>query len=524
LIDPLERADGVIDSLDKYLMLAIQSVCNNRGIKIPWDLVADTMGPPITEGAVVQHLAKLRQRMEDSGQPVPPPLRRGGAVPITKVTRGVGAGSMMTGTPGSAGKGTKRKVQATNDNLEEDDEEYGNAVGMKNEYGGGSSKKRGKATSSKKAIKAEDSDDYEDAPVNKGRVKVKKQKHSSDDDDDDFKDSAAWSAKPTITRERKSSINYAEPKGEGSGSGTEAGDIGDSEDEKKYPVSGAAILSRGNGQPYNELASPRRNQSKVIVLPVCLPIHSSENPLGIQVVKDKDEDSDYEVDSLPSSEVGSIGGGIKDSRAYDNDSFNLAQQPNSRRAPSFDSPARRPEQVSNQLQRNQLTFARPVSASDFQRNQGYDTGSGNHHSFAGPMLPSIEPMPMGPPVASNNARHTLSSLGNGMRIDTNLANSSYSTTANNSYSSNSTAANNSRSSMNPSPNSTTAQSPLDMSFQQGVPYGNGYVGGEGEFQDPFLSSSLVDPTDHTWMEELFPGAGFGNGSGGSGMGDFDAFI
>ncbi len=39
--------------------------------------VAEVMGPHFTEGAIVQHLAKLRNLMDHHGIPVPPPLKRG---------------------------------------------------------------------------------------------------------------------------------------------------------------------------------------------------------------------------------------------------------------------------------------------------------------------------------------------------------------------------------------------------------------------------------------------------------------
>ncbi|WEW56360.1 hypothetical protein PRK78_001803 [Emydomyces testavorans] len=67
------------DELDKQLLLSIQSACNSAGVRIPWGNVAALMGEKITEGAIVQHLAKLRSRLEGEGIPVPPPLRRGGS-------------------------------------------------------------------------------------------------------------------------------------------------------------------------------------------------------------------------------------------------------------------------------------------------------------------------------------------------------------------------------------------------------------------------------------------------------------
>ncbi|KAH8704031.1 hypothetical protein BGW36DRAFT_335145 [Talaromyces proteolyticus] len=65
------------ENLNELLLLSIQSVCNKEHVKIPWAQVAETMGNNITEGAVVQHLAKLRTLRVKMDKAVPPPLRRG---------------------------------------------------------------------------------------------------------------------------------------------------------------------------------------------------------------------------------------------------------------------------------------------------------------------------------------------------------------------------------------------------------------------------------------------------------------
>ncbi|KAK5382378.1 hypothetical protein LTR20_005987 [Exophiala xenobiotica] len=65
------------DDLDKDVLLCVQYVCVEAGIKIPWARVAEVMGPHFTEGAIVQHLAKLRNLMDYHKIPVPPPLKRG---------------------------------------------------------------------------------------------------------------------------------------------------------------------------------------------------------------------------------------------------------------------------------------------------------------------------------------------------------------------------------------------------------------------------------------------------------------
>ena len=63
------------------LLLCMQLATNERGISLPWDRVVEhlhNLGIPATEGAIVQHLSKVRSRLQAVGQPVPPPLRRGG--------------------------------------------------------------------------------------------------------------------------------------------------------------------------------------------------------------------------------------------------------------------------------------------------------------------------------------------------------------------------------------------------------------------------------------------------------------
>lgn len=63
---------------DIRLLLAIQYACNKVTVKIPWKEVAETMGTKFTEGAIVQHLSKLRTKREEQDKPNPPPLKRAG--------------------------------------------------------------------------------------------------------------------------------------------------------------------------------------------------------------------------------------------------------------------------------------------------------------------------------------------------------------------------------------------------------------------------------------------------------------
>ncbi|KAL4785479.1 hypothetical protein BJX76DRAFT_346983 [Aspergillus varians] len=72
--------------LDELLLLTIHQVCNAQSIKIPWADVARTMGNNVSEGAIVQHLAKIRTRRVEADEEVPPPLKRGVGSGYTKAS------------------------------------------------------------------------------------------------------------------------------------------------------------------------------------------------------------------------------------------------------------------------------------------------------------------------------------------------------------------------------------------------------------------------------------------------------
>jgi hypothetical protein len=83
--------------MDKKLLLALQSICNDKNLKLPWDEVGESMDEKVSGGAIIQHLAKIRQRQAAQGIKVPPPLRRGGGnvtstSGVRKITKGTSAG------------------------------------------------------------------------------------------------------------------------------------------------------------------------------------------------------------------------------------------------------------------------------------------------------------------------------------------------------------------------------------------------------------------------------------------------
>ena len=91
----MKRLTHTIVEHDQRLLLCIQYTCNEKGIKLPWEAIAKQLDPKATEGAVSQHLAKLRARLIEQGQEVPPSLRRGGTVSTPRLS----VGGASAGTP-----------------------------------------------------------------------------------------------------------------------------------------------------------------------------------------------------------------------------------------------------------------------------------------------------------------------------------------------------------------------------------------------------------------------------------------
>ena len=122
--------------MDKKLLLAMQYQCNFAGLGVPWNEIGVIMGPGISGGAVIQHLAKLRVRMIAQGLSVPPPLRRGGGASRISTTASTGPKAKANPTkngkakaaPASANsasakpkKANKRRAAGSYESEEEDD-------------------------------------------------------------------------------------------------------------------------------------------------------------------------------------------------------------------------------------------------------------------------------------------------------------------------------------------------------------------------------------------------------------------
>lgn len=248
--------------MDKKLLLTIQSVCNADGVKIPWDKVGAIMGDQITDGAVIQHLAKLRQRMVAQGLSVPPPLRRGGG---SLISTGYSGSSYSTSKPATA-RNTKATTNiassdVTQDVKEGDEEDFDvdKASDSNGEFTETPSKRVKREPKGKKSRVKKDDSDSNDEHIPKAEKANGKRKHSEPgatkttaNANLEVEDAESVAASRTlhghsivsaVGRERRSSVDYA--------------DIDDNDDfDDEYPsdnqfvAAGASFLEMqgaGNG-------------------------------------------------------------------------------------------------------------------------------------------------------------------------------------------------------------------------------------------------------------------------------------
>ncbi|KAI9883821.1 MAG: cofilin [Watsoniomyces obsoletus] len=142
--------------LDQLLLLVIQSVCNQQKIKLPWDQIAEELDAKASEGAITQHLGKLRGQLTARGIKVPAGLRKGGS------NGGAARASSSAGGAESAGNNQSLVLFSAGAKTDSDDDS------MMSE----DDQKKNKAKKSvKKAIKEEDSD-YHPGRANKSRRRL----------------------------------------------------------------------------------------------------------------------------------------------------------------------------------------------------------------------------------------------------------------------------------------------------------------------------------------------------------------
>ena len=176
--------------MDTALLLGVQHIANKQGFHIPWDEVGRTVDPKISQGAVVQHLAKLRLRKIADNEPVPPPLRRGGTKNPTASSSRVNSNGGVKKTTSRKGASTAASPIAVDDDDDEEEEEFDvdQASDSEEDFGKSRVKRRkvGNAEAktkfmfkSKSAVKKEESDVEKQMLKNKGNDRKGKRASTS---------------------------------------------------------------------------------------------------------------------------------------------------------------------------------------------------------------------------------------------------------------------------------------------------------------------------------------------------------
>ena len=112
--------DAVIETKDRCILIAIQSVCSKQNIPIPWDDIGSVLEDKPTGSAITQHLVKLRAFLKSKDIVLPPSPRRGG------MPRSTPKKSSLT-SPFKITKSGKKRVKTPGGESSEDtsDGEYG---------------------------------------------------------------------------------------------------------------------------------------------------------------------------------------------------------------------------------------------------------------------------------------------------------------------------------------------------------------------------------------------------------------
>jgi hypothetical protein len=125
------------------------------------------MGEKFSDGAIVQHLSKLRQKMADNGLDVPPPLKRGTTVVPSKIyaNSGTSRRKSMPTTPTSAStvvttpkpkqSGSKKRTRRSGIDSDSDSQPDNMDIAdtSDEEYGASGKKKKKRSAKSKQATK-----------------------------------------------------------------------------------------------------------------------------------------------------------------------------------------------------------------------------------------------------------------------------------------------------------------------------------------------------------------------------------
>ena len=249
------------DELDKKLILTIQYVCNADGIKIPWDKVGAIMGEGISDGAVIQHLAKLRQRMVSQNLSTPPPLRRGGGYAIQTSSGGnLGSSSsrLTKNVKKATGASSSVASKKNGEDFDTDEASVSGAELKKNRSRQVRQDSKGKRRNSKAK---KDGDDEEESFS--GRIEGKRKHQRGETGCTPSKGQAkedAKTSKPAV-RPRKSAIKYGEISESDS---DEDSEVRNSEDDEHNVIKEEFVAARATflrSESSYEESSEERNES-----------------------------------------------------------------------------------------------------------------------------------------------------------------------------------------------------------------------------------------------------------------------
>ena len=278
------------DDLDKQVLLAVQYASNEAGVRIPWDEVAILMGRVTGEdkfsgGAIVQHLSKLRNRMESHQINVPPALKRG---TITNAPSKVyAAGNKRKGGPSKAKNPTAstikpKKSKARGIKSEWEDEDDSDDIPVKyeqdvdedsdGEYGGAKKKRRissGKGRAKKQIIaaveKEEDEEDFENSEPATPVDRATSGKGSSFKTDAEIQQSIESPSSSPLPRTRGVKHNYSKMDAGSEENGDEDDDAEAEEEAEEDEDFKGGVKSDGEVSPRTKAESSVATASGLLV-------------------------------------------------------------------------------------------------------------------------------------------------------------------------------------------------------------------------------------------------------------------
>jgi hypothetical protein len=181
---------------DIMILLNLVRICTENGIKLPWDEVAQNIGPAVTGNAVIQHLAKLKKRVllgtqisKSSG--IYKPLKSGGAKsrltkPFTTFQEDQSDMDPDDGDPDDSFGEKVKKRNARSRQIKKENNDDGDEYGVKKGKYKLSGKRPVKKHFSRLNQHEEESDTESESPKKKaGRRKSNALSKSSEDETDD---------------------------------------------------------------------------------------------------------------------------------------------------------------------------------------------------------------------------------------------------------------------------------------------------------------------------------------------------